>query len=211
MPVNTIFASHLGIFGNTGSGKSNTLAKLYAELYKIIVRTAGLASSRFHLIDFNGEYAHKGIFGLSDEKTKIFQLSTSESIDGDKIRISTKYFFNEEILSILFSATPQTQKPFIKRILQGIKREEEKGYHLKHWLPNLYIKAITSSNREALEYILEIIERFFTKEESQDFFDIAKNLDWNSKFSKWMCGGVFVKSIDAVREGNRVKRQVIKK
>ncbi|MFD1032936.1 ATP-binding protein [Metaplanococcus flavidus] len=203
LPLNTIFASHIGIFGNTGSGKSNTLAKLYTELYKKIEGTNGLESSRFHLIDFNGEYAHKGIFGFPDGKTKILQLSTSENTDGDKIRISTKYFFNEEILSILFSATPQTQKPFIKRILQGIKREEEKGYHLKHWLPSLYIKAITSSNREALEYILEIIERFFTEEESQVFFDIVKNLDWNSKFSKWMCEGVFIKSIDAVRVGEQ--------
>ena len=29
--VNAIFASHVGIFGNTGSGKSYTLAKLYHE------------------------------------------------------------------------------------------------------------------------------------------------------------------------------------
>ena len=27
--VNNLFASHIGIFGNTGSGKSNTLAKIY--------------------------------------------------------------------------------------------------------------------------------------------------------------------------------------
>ena len=32
--VNAIFASHVGIFGNTGSGKSYTLAKLYHELFK---------------------------------------------------------------------------------------------------------------------------------------------------------------------------------
>lgn len=34
LPINTIFASHIGIFGNTGSGKSNTLHKLYLELFK---------------------------------------------------------------------------------------------------------------------------------------------------------------------------------
>lgn len=32
--VNSLFASHIGIFGNTGSGKSYTLAKLYEELLK---------------------------------------------------------------------------------------------------------------------------------------------------------------------------------
>lgn len=34
LPINTFFASHIGIFGNTGSGKSNTLHKLYLELFK---------------------------------------------------------------------------------------------------------------------------------------------------------------------------------
>jgi len=31
--VNGLFASHIGIFGNTGSGKSYTLAKIYRELF----------------------------------------------------------------------------------------------------------------------------------------------------------------------------------
>jgi len=33
-PVNGIFNSHIAIFGNTGSGKSNTLAALYRHLYQ---------------------------------------------------------------------------------------------------------------------------------------------------------------------------------
>ena len=32
VPINKFFASHIGIFGNTGSGKSNTLHKTYLEL-----------------------------------------------------------------------------------------------------------------------------------------------------------------------------------
>lgn len=34
LPISSFFASHIGIFGNTGSGKSNTLHKLYFELFK---------------------------------------------------------------------------------------------------------------------------------------------------------------------------------
>ena len=33
--VQKLFAGHIGIFGNTGSGKSNTLAKIYTELFKL--------------------------------------------------------------------------------------------------------------------------------------------------------------------------------
>lgn len=32
--VNKLFASHIGIFGNTGSGKSYTLAKIYRQLFE---------------------------------------------------------------------------------------------------------------------------------------------------------------------------------
>ena len=32
--INKLFASHIGIFGNTGSGKSYTLARIYRELFK---------------------------------------------------------------------------------------------------------------------------------------------------------------------------------
>lgn len=31
IPINEVFASHIGIFGNTGSGKSNTLHMLYSQ------------------------------------------------------------------------------------------------------------------------------------------------------------------------------------
>jgi uncharacterized protein len=51
IPINGVFNSHLGIFGNTGSGKSNTLAKLYIELFRSF-RDKIFANSRFMFIDF---------------------------------------------------------------------------------------------------------------------------------------------------------------
>lgn len=37
IPINGLYNSHIGIFGNTGSGKSNTLAKLYVSLFEKIL------------------------------------------------------------------------------------------------------------------------------------------------------------------------------
>lgn len=202
LPLNSIFASHIGIFGNTGSGKSNTLAKLYTELFRKVDTSNIQQTSKFHLIDFNGEYAHSGIFGLPDEKTKVFHLSTKEDGEREKIKISSDHFYNEEILSILFSATPQTQKPFLKRILQGIKREEEAGYELKHWLPYLYAKAISGSSREAVEYLREIIEISFTKEETDDFFNITQTIKLYAN-GTWKCEGGFINDIESVLSGAR--------
>ena len=50
-PAN-LFNTHIGIFGNTGSGKSNTLAKIYTELFS----KEGICldgKSEFMVIDFN--------------------------------------------------------------------------------------------------------------------------------------------------------------
>ena len=55
--VNSLFASHIGIFGNTGSGKSYTLAKIYRELFnKYKDKDNFTNNAQFFLIDFNGEY-----------------------------------------------------------------------------------------------------------------------------------------------------------
>src|SRR6185369_4876315 len=55
--INSLFASHIGIFGNTGSGKSYTLARLYRELFEKYKDKAGFKEhAQFFLIDFNGEY-----------------------------------------------------------------------------------------------------------------------------------------------------------
>src|SRR5882762_4045303 len=55
--VNSLFASHIGIFGNTGSGKSYTLAKVYRELFeKYKDQPRFKENAQFFLIDFNGEY-----------------------------------------------------------------------------------------------------------------------------------------------------------
>ena len=81
LPVNSFFASHIGIFGNTGSGKSNTLHKLYLELFKSKYRENIFEKSRFIVIDFNGEYTQDKQFGLENKQKKIFEISTRGKTD----------------------------------------------------------------------------------------------------------------------------------
>ena len=53
LPWQTLFNTHIGIFGNTGSGKSNTLVKLYTTLFDQKIRALG-NHSHFVILDFNG-------------------------------------------------------------------------------------------------------------------------------------------------------------
>lgn len=107
--------THIGIFGNTGSGKSNTLAKIYTEVFKKEGGDISLSGkSNFLLIDFNGEYTGDKV--IYEEK-RTLELSTQKKDSPGKINISPEHFWDPETLSILFSATEKTQRPFLQAML----------------------------------------------------------------------------------------------
>lgn len=115
IPIDRIFASHIGVFGNTGSGKSNTLHRLYLNLFKSEYGGYALENSKFIIIDFNGEYSNDNSFGLgAGNLKKVINLS-AENPNGGKLEILEEDFLDSELLSNIFSATKATQAPFIKR------------------------------------------------------------------------------------------------
>jgi len=118
LPWQKLFNSHIGIFGNTGSGKSNTLAKLYT----VVLNDDTLAiegKSSFFILDFNGEYTGAQI--VSPERKAVYRLSTHG--DGtDKFPIHENEFWDSETLSVLFQATRNTQRPFLNRLVDGKKK-----------------------------------------------------------------------------------------
>ena len=114
LPWEKIFNTHIGIFGNTGSGKSNTLTKLYNILLNH--QKLNLKNSEFVFIDFNGEYTGNKVFC---ENKRIFKLNTRT--EEDKFIIKEESFWNEEVLGILFHATEKTQKPFLKNMIERRK------------------------------------------------------------------------------------------
>lgn len=117
IPINDFFASHIGIFGNTGSGKSNTLHKLYLELFSSPYGNAALGKSIFAVIDFNGEYGSGKVFGK--HQVNVFDGAKR------KILIDENIFFNANVLKILAKATENTQSPFLSRTLKQWEEHEK--------------------------------------------------------------------------------------
>lgn len=122
--VNSLFASHIGIFGNTGSGKSYTLAKIYRELFELYKTQAKFQSNaQFFLIDFNGEYA--GEDGDTDIITenqykKVYRLSTRIAATEENKFPITKDVLNDPTFWMLFlEATEKTQAPFLVRAMDS--------------------------------------------------------------------------------------------
>ena len=117
--VQDLLCSHIGIFGNTGSGKSNTLAKLYREVVEKYKRKRKFNSNaKFVIIDFNGEYSR--VF----DNANVYRLSTRtrKNTSNNKYPILTDDVIDGEFWSIILEATDKTQKPFIDRCIRKFKR-----------------------------------------------------------------------------------------
>lgn len=153
LPWTRIFNSHLGIFGNTGSGKSNTLAKLYTTLFN--EKYAALKKrSQFVIIDFNGEYVEDQI--LPAKKKKITILDSKKT--KHKFNIEASHFWDAETLSLLFQATTNTQQPFIRRVLIGREKFKDHPDSLKNFVKKVFERAFSASEPkpDALELSREI-------------------------------------------------------
>lgn len=124
--VNSLFASHIGIFGNTGSGKSYTLASLYHRLFEEYgTNDEFKKNAKFLLIDFNGEYS-KAI--TEDSNKDVYELSTGKGKSKPKFPIKEEQIKDIEFWSILLEATRATQKPFLERAFDWRWEVKEKEY-----------------------------------------------------------------------------------
>lgn len=113
--IQQLFGSHIGIFGNTGSGKSNTVAKIYTELFNIYGESEQFKNnSKFIFIDFNGEYSNT----ITNEKN-VIRLSTRKKID--TYNLYEEDIQDLEFWSIILEATDKTQQPFLKRAISHYK------------------------------------------------------------------------------------------
>jgi hypothetical protein len=164
-PVDGLFNSHIAIFGNTGSGKSNTLAALYHSLIDKLSKKNNFKNKcRFFFFDFNGEYIKPNC--IETEK-QVYNLSTR--ITGDKIPITFDELISLENMSVLLEATEKTQRPFLNRALRFYKsaknKEDDYCSYLKNILNKKTVEALLMVNKDmayrVLDYIEEIISYFF--------------------------------------------------
>ncbi|WP_342619573.1 ATP-binding protein [Rhodoferax sp. GW822-FHT02A01] len=172
LPWTRIFNSHLGIFGNTGSGKSNTLAKLYTTLFNEKL-PALKHKSQFVIIDFNGEYTEGQILPASDKQVTMLDSKKGKH----KFKIEASHFWDAETLSLLFQATTNTQQPFLRRVLTG--KERFKDVPLERYIEKTFEKAFSASEPkpDALELSREIA-RIIDCEKLQDHL---KGITYNAK------------------------------
>ena len=178
LSINKIFASHIGVFGNTGSGKSNTLHKLFLELFRSDYREKILELSKFYVVDFNGEYTKDDSFGVTSTHKKVYEINTKNQTT-DKLPITSDYLFDPDILSILFGATSATQVPFLRKSLNIWKERQFNGESISYFVVGALKRILTTGNSASLDSKdswISIAEKYI----DNDLFDVLKsNLYYN--------------------------------
>ncbi|UJQ35455.1 DUF87 domain-containing protein [Aeromonas caviae] len=179
LPWAKLFNTHIGVFGNTGSGKSNTLTNLYTTLFKNKINNIQNISN-FIVIDFNGEYTRNQLIPNADFK-EIYQLDTSNN-EGNKFPLMTDVFWDEELFGILFKATENTQKPFLKRLVSGRNKFKNTPDSLTNYVKSTLRKALTSTaqKKEFVDIIFEISKLI----NSHNMKQLAEQMGWHSNQEK---------------------------
>lgn len=197
LPWKRLFNSHIGIFGNTGSGKSNTLAKLYTVLFdqKLPLITG---KSRFIILDFNGEYGGEQL-AAADHKT-VYQLSTLTNPDlndaNSRFPLALQEFWQLETMSLLFQATPNTQRPFLNRVIAGWERYGAIPRSLATYAKRMFQKSFCAG--EVKPATLDLMRTVARRMGNQQVQDMLADVSWHRTGGRFTYQGSFI-GTDAAR------------
>ncbi len=183
--VNSLFASHIGIFGNTGSGKSYTLAKIYRELFKKYEGRENFRNNgMFLLFDFNGEYADEKCI---IEGKKIYNLTTKKTLNtinnDDKFPLNENDLIDLELISILANATEKTQRPFLSRSLDFYKKINDADDSLeffKNVLKKRTKEVLRMADKDKAHVLIDYLINILEKPEENLNEDLFAAIEWNN-------------------------------
>ena len=124
LSINSLFNIHSAVLGNSGSGKSNTIARILQEVYR--KRNNSAKGAKTILFDSNGEYPIAFCnAGLSEEVNTVFYKPFKGELHlSDDSRIEyTPFFLPYYLLSLdewlaFLMASDRSQKPFWDKTLQ---------------------------------------------------------------------------------------------
>jgi hypothetical protein len=187
LPIDGLINSHIAIFGNTGSGKSNTLAMIFQEF---IARMRARNSAAFEqncqiiLFDFNNEYTRDKC--LTEHK-QVVRLSTRDP-SGDKIPLGAGGFNDIEIVSILADATEKTQKPFLKRALslqQKVLGSDDPLDYARNIMRRQITQILQMSDKLRFDLLIDYLRQVLPEtDENGELLELMVDLDWHNNVAE---------------------------
>lgn len=183
LPVDGLMNSHIAIFGNTGSGKSNTLAIIFQEfVLKMRQRNSEAfeQNCKILLFDFNNEYTSANC--ITNHK-QVLRLSTRND-NGDRIPLGSGGLNDIEIVSILADATEKTQKPFLKRALTLHERANAANNptaYTKGILQKQITQILQMSDRVRFDVLMDYFREILPQHDANgEVVELSADLDWHN-------------------------------
>lgn len=133
---NRLFARHTAVMGNTGSGKSCTVAGLVRwslDAARRELDEAERVNARFIVVDSNGEY--ESAFKDRPEDVRLFRViladgdestgdgaeaGESDELEETQLRVPT-WMWNSEEWAAFTQASAKTQRPLLNEALRGLR------------------------------------------------------------------------------------------
>ncbi len=116
-----LFGRHLAVLGNTGSGKSCSVAGLIRwSLEQAQQKSVSVPNARFIVLDPNGEYSRPFSDSKGAVKARIFQVAPDKESEAFLLQIPL-WFWNSAEWSSFTQASAKAQRPLLKRALREVK------------------------------------------------------------------------------------------
>lgn len=150
--IDRFFGFHFSVFGNTGAGKSNTIATI---LQSIFLKTNYSArGAKFVIVDSNGEYAQAfSSVTAVNSQIQVKRLIASECNEQENRLEIPVWSLTADDWAILLHATEKTQVPILKRAIDLARSFFDPDNHddvLKnHILASTVLGIINSSDTSA--------------------------------------------------------------
>ena len=141
--VNSFFSNHFAIFGNTGSGKSCGVSRLFQNMFHD--QRLNPYKANMFIFDSSGEYynAFSNLTSINSSYNYRF-ISTNEVEGlGEKLRLPV-YLLNKDDLALLLQCTSHSQLPIIERMLKLALVFSQNDVDAQAYKNHLIAKAIMS-------------------------------------------------------------------
>ena len=140
LDINNFFSSHFAIMGNSGSGKSCGISRLFQNMF--YDKNLNPFNANIIMFDSSGEYynAFSNIGSINPNYHYRF-ITTNEKASNDKLRIPI-YLLNEEDLALLLQVTNHSQLPIVERMRKLALVFSQKDINANSYKNHLIAKAI---------------------------------------------------------------------
>ena len=117
LDVNNFFSNHFAIFGNTGSGKSCGVSRLFQNMFHD--SRLNPYKANILIFDSSGEYynAFRNLNSINGSYNYRFYSTNETDGQGEKLRLPV-YLLNKDDLALLLQCTSHSQLPIIERMLK---------------------------------------------------------------------------------------------